>query len=160
MQKRKKLFLQISDGKEKRMKKNEIWKNAKSFFCEFRAIWVFGLKFEIRRKLRFAGFSIYFGVRKWIRIWKVTKPRPNMGLIAGTSLFTGANLGRWTGGHTLGALISAYSLRFAIRFWSDIWSPAQTDQKYQSMIGDFWNKKSCLPRSLGTSWVCDCSFLR
>jgi hypothetical protein len=48
----------------------------------------FFANFEIQRKLRFAGFSIFFGVRKWIRFWKVTKLRPNMGLIAGISLLT------------------------------------------------------------------------
>ena len=77
----KKWFFQISDRQEETDEKNWNLKKCKNFFCEFRAVKVFGLKLEIRRKLRFAGFSTFFGVRKRIRIgyrlfwkkWKIEK---------------------------------------------------------------------------------------
>ena len=74
------IFSNFRPARRNRWKKLKL-KKCKNFFCEFRAVKVFGLKLEIRRKLRFAGFSTFFGVRKRIRIgyrlfwkkWKIEK---------------------------------------------------------------------------------------
>ena len=61
------IFSNFRPARRNRWKKLKL-KKCKKIFCEFRTIKRFGLKFEIRRKLRFAGFSTFFSVRKWIRI--------------------------------------------------------------------------------------------
>ena len=145
--------------------KNAKCKNAKNYFCKFQTARRNGwkkMKFEKMQKVFFANFAPFeysdwnlkFVANCVLRVFRFISAFEN-----------GFVFERWQNLDEIWdwlpelvcsleriwvvELISAQALiRFAIRFWSDIWSPAQTDQKYQSMIGDFWNKKSCLPLKL------------
>jgi hypothetical protein len=101
----------------KRLKKNEKMKNAKKDFCKFQTG---DLKVPQKNEIWKTD------LQKWICIWKVIKLRPNIGLIVGTRMFTGAEVGRTAGDLrpiTRSGRFLAPSIEFLSLFWIKYFLP-------------------------------------
>ena len=116
----------------------------KILFFRFSNHLVLLIEIRIRRKMCFAGFATFCGVKKWICIWKVIKLRPNIGLIVRTRMFTGAEVGRTAG--------DLWLITRSGRFLAPSLGVIRFIRIFMRILSLFWKKYPILPTGSGKFW--------